>query len=102
VSRNPGRTYNPGKTYKVTGTIKQGIDGENAKKIIKLIRDEGPKTVETQIRATRSASAARNATTCRRSSPCSRRPTSTSRCSSSTTAEHRPDWGRPLQNPHVM
>ncbi|MDT7720412.1 MAG: cyclic-di-GMP-binding protein, partial [Mycobacterium sp.] len=38
---------NPGKTYKVTGTLKQSIDGENAKKITKLIRDEGPKNVKT-------------------------------------------------------
>ena len=40
---------NPGKTYKVTGTIKQGISSENAKKITKLIRDDGPKNVKTQI-----------------------------------------------------
>ncbi|WP_299561855.1 YajQ family cyclic di-GMP-binding protein [uncultured Mycolicibacterium sp.] len=38
-----------GKVYKVTGTIKQGIDAEHAKKITKLIRDEGPKGVKTQI-----------------------------------------------------
>src|SRR4029077_11743606 len=38
-----------GKTYKVSGTIKQGISSENAKKITKLIRDDGPKTVKTQI-----------------------------------------------------
>ena len=38
-----------GKTYKVSGTIKQGISGENAKKITKLIRDEGPKGVKAQI-----------------------------------------------------
>ena len=38
-----------GKTYKVSGSIKQGIDSENAKKITKLIRDEGPKGVKTQI-----------------------------------------------------
>src|SRR5271163_2963272 len=38
-----------GKTYKVTGTLKQGISSENAKKITKLIRDERPKTVKTQI-----------------------------------------------------
>jgi uncharacterized protein YajQ (UPF0234 family) len=38
-----------GKTFKVTGTLKQGIDSENAKKITKLIRDDGPKTVKTQI-----------------------------------------------------
>ncbi|KAA0118545.1 YajQ family cyclic di-GMP-binding protein [Mycolicibacterium sp. P9-22] len=38
-----------GKTYKVIGSIKQGIDSENAKKITKLIRDEGPKGVKAQI-----------------------------------------------------
>lgn len=38
-----------GKTYKVSGTLKQGIDSEHAKKITKLIRDEGPKSVKTQI-----------------------------------------------------
>ena len=38
-----------GKTYKVSGTIKQGINSENAKKVTKLIRDEGPKSVKTQI-----------------------------------------------------
>jgi uncharacterized protein YajQ (UPF0234 family) len=38
-----------GKTYKVSGTLKQGIGTENAKKITKLIRDEGPKNVKTQI-----------------------------------------------------
>ena len=38
-----------GKAYKVSGTIKQGIDSENAKKITKLIRDDGPKGVKTQI-----------------------------------------------------
>jgi cyclic-di-GMP-binding protein len=38
-----------GKTYKVTGNIKQGISSESAKKITKLIRDDGPKGVKTQI-----------------------------------------------------
>ena len=38
-----------GKTYKVSGTIKQGISSENAKKITKLIRDDGPKGVKAQI-----------------------------------------------------
>src|ERR1700749_2975774 len=38
-----------GKTYKVSGSIKQGIDSENAKKITKLIRDDGPKGVKAQI-----------------------------------------------------
>jgi cyclic-di-GMP-binding protein len=44
-----GDPQSSGKTYKVTGTIKQGISSENAKKITKLIRDEGPKGVKTQV-----------------------------------------------------
>ncbi|OBI14526.1 YajQ family cyclic di-GMP-binding protein [Mycobacterium sp. E2462] len=44
-----GEPQASGKTYRVTGTIKQGISSENAKKITKLIRDDGPKTVKTQI-----------------------------------------------------
>ena len=44
-----GEPQPSGKSYKVTGTIKQGITGENAKKITKLIRDDGPKNVKTQI-----------------------------------------------------
>src|SRR5690625_5016219 len=44
-----GEPQPSGKTYKVTGTLKQGIDAENAKKITKLIRDEGPKGVKSQI-----------------------------------------------------
>jgi uncharacterized protein YajQ (UPF0234 family) len=38
-----------GKTYKVSGSLKQGIDSEQAKKITKIIRDEGPKGVKAQI-----------------------------------------------------
>ena len=38
-----------GKTYKVIGSIKQGISSEDAKKVTKLIRDEGPKGVKVQV-----------------------------------------------------
>jgi len=38
-----------GKVYRVTGTLVQGITGENAKKIAKKIRDSGPKGVQAQI-----------------------------------------------------
>lgn len=38
-----------GKQYRLVGTLKEGISQENAKKITKLIRDEGPKAVKTQI-----------------------------------------------------
>ncbi|NKY54257.1 YajQ family cyclic di-GMP-binding protein [Nocardia vermiculata] len=38
-----------GKTYKITGELVQGISAENAKKIAKKVRDEGPKGVKAQI-----------------------------------------------------
>jgi uncharacterized protein YajQ (UPF0234 family) len=38
-----------GKEYRLTATLKEGLSGENAKKITKLVRDEGPKGVKTQI-----------------------------------------------------
>ena len=38
-----------GKGYRLVGTLRQGIDKENAKKITKLLRDEGPKGVKAQI-----------------------------------------------------
>ncbi|HET9648942.1 MAG TPA: YajQ family cyclic di-GMP-binding protein [Microlunatus sp.] len=38
-----------GKLYKITATTSEGISQENAKKVTKLIRDEGPKGVKTQI-----------------------------------------------------
>ncbi len=38
-----------GKTYKVTGKMVEGISSEQAKKISKKIRDEGPKGVQAQI-----------------------------------------------------
>ena len=44
-----GEPQASGKTYKVTGGIKQGIDSDNAKKITKLIRDDGPKGVKVQV-----------------------------------------------------
>lgn len=38
-----------GKEYKLDVPLKQGISQENAKKIAKIIRDEGPRTVKSQI-----------------------------------------------------
>ncbi|WP_159622888.1 YajQ family cyclic di-GMP-binding protein [Ruania rhizosphaerae] len=38
-----------GKEYRLAGTLKEGLSSENAKKITKLIRDDGPKGVKTQI-----------------------------------------------------
>ena len=38
-----------GKEYRISGTLSQGISQEHAKKISKIIRDEGPKGVKAQI-----------------------------------------------------
>ena len=38
-----------GKLVKITSTLTEGISSENAKKVSKLIRDEGPKGVKAQI-----------------------------------------------------
>ena len=38
-----------GKIFKITATTAEGITQENAKKVSKLIRDEGPKGVKAQI-----------------------------------------------------
>ncbi|WP_067142779.1 YajQ family cyclic di-GMP-binding protein [Microtetraspora malaysiensis] len=38
-----------GKEYRLMIALKEGIDQENAKKISKLIRDEGPKGIKAQI-----------------------------------------------------
>jgi uncharacterized protein YajQ (UPF0234 family) len=38
-----------GKVYRIFASIKEGISQENAKKITKLLKDEGPKSVRTQI-----------------------------------------------------
>ncbi len=38
-----------GKEYRIEASLKEGLTQENAKKISKLIRDEGPKGVKAQI-----------------------------------------------------
>jgi cyclic-di-GMP-binding protein len=38
-----------GKEYRLAGTIKEGLSTEIAKKLAKIVRDEGPKGVKTQI-----------------------------------------------------
>jgi uncharacterized protein YajQ (UPF0234 family) len=38
-----------GKQYVLAGSLKEGIDSDNAKKLAKLIRDEGPKGISAQI-----------------------------------------------------
>ncbi|MFM1950811.1 MAG: hypothetical protein RL418_498 [Actinomycetota bacterium] len=48
-SLESGEPYPSGKEYRIECSLKNGIDQENAKKISKLIRDEGPKSVKAQI-----------------------------------------------------
>ena len=38
-----------GKVYRIFCSVKEGISQENAKKITKLLKDEGPKSVRTQV-----------------------------------------------------
>ncbi len=38
-----------GKEYKIAGSFQSGLTQENAKKIAKLIRDQGPKGVKAQV-----------------------------------------------------
>ena len=38
-----------GKEYKISGVFEAGLSQENAKKIGKIIRDEGPKGIKTQV-----------------------------------------------------
>lgn len=46
---NDGEPKLSGKEYRLDAGLKNGINSEQAKKISKLIRDEGPKTVKSQI-----------------------------------------------------
>ena len=48
-SLDSGEPYASGKEYRIDVSLKNGISSEDAKKISKLIRDEGPKSVKPQI-----------------------------------------------------
>jgi cyclic-di-GMP-binding protein len=48
-SLDAGEPFASGKEYRIEAKLKNGIDSEHAKKISKLIRDEGPKSVKSQI-----------------------------------------------------
>ena len=41
--------YASGKEYRIESKLKEGIDQATAKKLNKLIRDEGPKSVKSQV-----------------------------------------------------
>lgn len=46
---DPGKPALSGKVYKLPCPLKEGITTENAKKVAKFLRDEGPKSIKTQI-----------------------------------------------------
>lgn len=48
-SLESGEPFASGKEFRIVSTLKDGISSENAKKISKIIRDEGPKGVKSQI-----------------------------------------------------
>ena len=48
-SLDEGEPYASGKEYRIEAALKEGIDQEHAKKIGKLIRDEGPKSVKSRV-----------------------------------------------------
>jgi len=48
-SLDAGAPYASGKEYRIDISLKNGISSEDAKKISKLIRDEAPKSVKSQI-----------------------------------------------------
>ena len=48
-SLESGEPAASGKEFRLESTLKEGISSENAKKIGKIIRDEGPKSVKSQI-----------------------------------------------------
>ena len=48
-SLDAGEPFASGKEYRIEISLKNGISSEDAKKVSKIIRDEGPKTVKSQI-----------------------------------------------------
>ncbi|MEW2621272.1 YajQ family cyclic di-GMP-binding protein [Streptomyces sp. NPDC048106] len=48
-SLDAGEPHLSGKEYKIFASIEEGISQENAKKVAKIIRDEGPKGIKAQV-----------------------------------------------------
>jgi len=48
-SLDAGAPFASGKEYRIEAAIKQGIGSDDAKKIAKIIRDEAPKSIKSQI-----------------------------------------------------
>jgi uncharacterized protein YajQ (UPF0234 family) len=48
-SLEEGEPFASGKEHRIEVTLKQGIDQANAKKLGKIIRDEGPKSIKSRV-----------------------------------------------------
>lgn len=48
-SLDAGEPYASGKEFRIEASLKNGIDSDQAKKISKIIREEGPKSIKSQI-----------------------------------------------------
>ena len=48
-SLDDGEPFASGKEYRIEATLKNGIEQDQAQKISKIIREEGPKSVKSQI-----------------------------------------------------
>jgi uncharacterized protein YajQ (UPF0234 family) len=48
-SLDAGEPFPSGKEYRIEAKMKEGISSDDAKKISKIIRDEGPKSIKSQI-----------------------------------------------------
>jgi hypothetical protein len=48
-SLDAGEPFASGKEYRIEASLKNGIEQEQAKKINKIIREEGPKSIKSQI-----------------------------------------------------
>ena len=48
-SLDAGKPFASGKEYRIEASLKQGIEQDQAKKVSKLIREEGPKSVKANI-----------------------------------------------------
>ena len=89
-SLDAGEPKPSGKQYVIASTLKQGIGQDEAKKIAKLIRDEGPQGRPGADPGRPAAGVGQEeGRPAGRASRCSRAPTSTSPCSSPTTGEPR-------------
>jgi uncharacterized protein YajQ (UPF0234 family) len=48
-SLDAGEPQLSGKEYKISASVEEGISQDNAKKVAKIIRDEGPKGIKAQV-----------------------------------------------------